>query len=78
MRCAGQVGEALTVGPLGPWTHSAIRRCQGVWADKAGHQLWLIAGEEVLSGASLVAETLLPEMQSVIRTEHGLMNFRPF
>eukprot|EP00913_Durusdinium_trenchii_P003841 g3557.t1 len=36
-KCSGQVGDAQTVGPLGPWTHSAIRRCQGVWADKQGN-----------------------------------------
>ena len=60
------MGDALTVGPLGPWTHSAIRRCQGCWADKAGHQLWLIAGKEVLSGASLVAEMLKQRSEKLL------------
>ena len=30
-RCAGQAADAQTIAPLGPWTHGAIRRCQGLW-----------------------------------------------
>ncbi|CAK9011018.1 unnamed protein product [Durusdinium trenchii] len=75
-QCSGQVGDAQTVGPLGPWTHSAIRRCQGVWADKQGNYVWLIAGEEVINAATLVAEILEPESAAILRADHGHMNFR--
>ena len=27
------MSDALTIGPLGPWTHAAIRRCQGIWVS---------------------------------------------
>eukprot|EP00435_Cladocopium_sp_Y103_P021317 s555_g5.t1 len=75
-KCAGQAADAQTIGPLGPWTHAAIRRCQGLWADKASFHWWLIFGEEVLNAATLVAETLEPEFAPILRAEHGLMNFR--
>lgn len=75
-KCAGQAADALTIGPLGPWTHGAIRRCQGLWADKTSFHWWLIAGEEVLNAATLVAEILEPEFAQLLRAEHGLMNFR--
>lgn len=75
-KCAGQAADAQTIGPLGPWTHAAIRRCQGLWADKTSFHWWLIAGEEVLNAATLVAETLEPEFAQILRAEHGLMNFR--
>ena len=35
-RRAGQAADAQNIGPLGPWTHAAIRRCQGLWVA------WLI------------------------------------
>ncbi|CAJ1452435.1 unnamed protein product, partial [Effrenium voratum] len=75
-KCAGMVSESLTVGATGPWTHNAIRRCQGMWADKLGYHFWLIAGEEVVNAASLVAEMLEPESAQILRNEHGTMNFR--
>jgi len=75
-KCAGQVSDALTIGPLGPWTHAAIRRCQGLWADKAAHHSWLIAGEEVINAATLVAQALVPDFAAILSGEHGLMNFR--
>eukprot|EP00439_Symbiodinium_sp_Y106_P016916 s3566_g2.t1 len=75
-KCAGLAADSLTVSPTGPWTHNAIRRSQGLWADKVGYHFWLVAGEEVTNAAVLAAELLEPELSQQIRNDHGIMNFR--
>ncbi|OLQ01621.1 hypothetical protein AK812_SmicGene15624 [Symbiodinium microadriaticum] len=75
-KCAGLAADSLTVSATGPWTHNAIRRSQGLWADKVGYHFWLVAGEEVTNAAVLAAELLEPELSQQIRNDHGIMNFR--